>query len=99
MHLEARNRCRHFTLAVIHKHQMLHRGECREQRLNECVNRSVNEDHFIFCMVHDVGELLGEQTNVQRVQHAARTRSSEVQLQVALSVPRKCGHSAGCRNT
>ncbi|CAB4661068.1 unannotated protein [freshwater metagenome] len=89
----------HFPLAVIHKDQMLHRGKRREKWLNQREDRRINEDHFIFCMINDVGQLFGKQTNVERVQHATTTGSRKIQLQMALSVPCKRGHTAVLRDS
>jgi hypothetical protein len=45
-------------------------------------------------MIHNVGDLLGEQPNVQRVQYPSRTWSREVELKVPGGIPRECGDSA-----
>jgi hypothetical protein len=42
-------------------------------------------------MIHDVGDLFGEQPNVQGVQHTARTWSGKVELEVPRGVPGKGG--------
>jgi hypothetical protein len=43
-------------------------------------------------MVHDVGELFGEQTDVERVQNAPGAGRGEVQLEVASGVPPERRH-------
>ena len=53
--------------------------------------RPIDEDHLVVGVVDDVGELLGEQPDVERVQHSAGARRGEVQLEVAGGVPRERG--------
>ena len=78
---------------------MLNSGESGQQGLNQRIDRGVNEDDFIFCVINDVRNLLREQTNVQCVQDAARTRSRKVQLKVALRIPRKGADATSCRDS
>jgi flavin-binding protein dodecin len=59
------------------------------QRLDE---RAVDEDHAVARVVDDVDDLLGEQADVQRVQDGAVGRHREVELEVALRVPREGRH-------
>ncbi len=66
--------------AVVHQHQMLEVGERVEQRGEQRDDRAINKDHLVIGVVHDVGQLLREQPDVQRVQHSAGTWSSEIQL-------------------
>ena len=61
------------------------RSRRRAARARE--QRAVDEDHLVLGVVDDVGELLGEQADVQRVQDAPGARRGEVQLQVAGAVP------------
>ena len=50
-------------------------------------------------MVDDVGQLLGEQTNIESVQNATSARRSKVQLKVSSSVPRERCHATIARDT
>ncbi len=59
---------------------MLEVGERVEQRGEQRDDRAINEDHFVVGVVHDVGQLLREQPDVQRVKHSAGTWSGEIQL-------------------
>ena len=68
--------------------------ERRQQRREQAEQRAVDEDHLVVGVVDDVGELLGEQPDVQRVQHAPGARRGEVQLEVAGRVPRERRHAA-----
>ena len=56
--------------------------------------RPVDEDHLVLGVVDDVGELLGEQPDVERVQHPAAARRGEVELEVAGGVPAEGGDPA-----
>ena len=49
-------------------------------------------------MVDDVRQLLGEQPNVEGVQHASGAWCSKVQLKVSCGVPCECRHSTIVRN-
>ena len=51
--------------------------------------RPVGEDDLVLGVVGDVGQLLGEQPDVQRVQHPPGARRGEVQLHVPGGVPRE----------
>ena len=72
---------------------MFDRGESGHERLEYRPQRSVTENHFVFGVIHDVGHLLGKQTKVQGVQHAARARCSKIQLEVSGRVPRQGGNA------
>ena len=50
-------------------------------------------------MIDDVGQLLGEQTNIESVQYASSARRSKVQLEVSSSVPCKCRDATIARDT
>jgi hypothetical protein len=80
--------------AVVHddhvpdgRHRVDDRPEQRE-------HRAVDEDDLVLGVVGDVGQLLGEEPHVQRVQHPAGAGCGEVQLQVAGGVPGERGHPA-----
>ena len=66
--------------AVIHQHQMFEVGERVEQRGEQRNDRAINKDHLVIGVVHDIGQLLREQPDVQRVQHSTGTWSGEIQL-------------------
>ena len=70
------------------------RLERGQQRREQAEQRAVDEDHLVVGVVDDVGELLGEQPDVERVQHAPRARGGEVQLEVAGGVPGERGDAA-----
>jgi hypothetical protein len=55
--------------------------------------RTVDEDHLVVGVVDDVGELLGEQADVEGVQDSPRARRGEVELEVAGGVPGERGHA------
>ena len=77
------------AFAVVHHHQVLQPFERRQQRGEQAEQRAVDEDHLVVGVVDDVGELLGEQADVERVQDPAGARRREVQLEVAGGVPRE----------
>ena len=81
------------ALAVVHHHQVPDTFERRQQRREQAEQRTVDEDHLVVGVVDDVGELLGEQPDVQRVQHAPGARGGEVQLEVAGRVPGERRHA------
>ena len=93
MNLHTRNTCGNVSLAVVHEHQVFHGGERRHQRLENRPQRRVTEDHFVFCVIDDVRELLRKQTEVQGVKHTAGAWCREIQLQVSSRVPRQCGNA------
>ena len=54
--------------------------------------RAVDEDHLVLRVVDHVDELLGEQPDVQGVQHGPHARRREVGLEVVLAVPGERRH-------
>ena len=66
----------------------------RQHRPEQRHEGPVHEDDLVLRVVGDVGELLREEADVQRVQHPARARRGEVQLEVARRVPGKGRHPA-----
>ena len=78
--------------AVVHDHQVPDGGERRHQRGQQADQGPVDEDDLVLGVVDDVGDLLGEQADVERVQHPGRARGGEVQLEVAGRVPGEGGH-------
>ena len=73
--------------AVVHDHDVLDRLHRVDQRPQQRQHGAVDEDDLVLGVVGDVGQLLGEQPHVERVQHPAGAGRGEVQLQVALAVP------------
>ena len=61
--------------------------EARRELLQQRHQRVVDEDDLVLGVVDDVGQLLLEQADVERVQHRAGAGHREVQLEVALVVP------------
>ena len=92
----ARKILRDIAFAIVHQHEMPEVRKRREERREERQNRTVNENHFIVCVINDVRQLLGEKTDVERVEHPARARRCEVQLEVASCVPcKRCNATVG----
>ena len=89
VHLHTGHRAGHFAFAVVHDHEMFHRLECRQQRCDQCEQRAIDEDHFVFRVICDIGQLLGEQTYIQCVQHAPRAWRRKIKFEVSRRVPRK----------
>ena len=57
------------------------------QRPQHPEQRPLDEDHLVVGVVDDVDELLGEEPDVERVQHPAGAGHGEVQLEVHRGVP------------
>jgi hypothetical protein len=72
---------------------VLDRLERRRHLLEQRHQHVVDEHDAVLRVVGDVGELVGEQADVQRVQHRAVARRRHVDLEVALRVPRERGHA------
>ena len=62
-------------------------GSCGRELGQRLDQRAVDEDDAVLGVVDDVDDLLGEQADVQRVQHGAVGGHREVELEVALRVP------------
>ena len=84
---------RDVALAVVHQHKVADSLERRQQRRQQTEQRTIDEDHLVVGVIDDVGELFGEQPDVQRVQHTSGARRGEVELEVAGRVPPERGHS------
>ena len=67
--LARRRLVRHLARPVVHDDDVADRVELREQRPHELGQRPVDEDDLVLGVVGHVDELLGEQPDVQRVQH------------------------------
>ena len=85
---------RDLALAVVHHDDVADGLELVDERPEQADQRPVDEDHLVLGVVDDVDELLGEQPDVQRVQHPAGARDGEVELEVAGRVPGEGGHPA-----
>ena len=61
-------------------------------RANNGAIERVDDDDLVLGVVHDVGELLGEEPDVERVQHRPHGRDGQVRLEVLLVVPGEGAH-------
>ena len=68
--------------AVFDDDDVLHRRERGGDLLVERQERAVDEDHLVLGVVDDVGQLIGEQPDVEGVQDPPGARRGEVQLEV-----------------
>ena len=84
----ARQRAR---VAVAHDDPVLHRLERRRHLLQHRHERVVDEHHLVLGVVRDVGQLLLEQTDVERVEHGAHAGHAHVRLEMPLRVPGERG--------
>ena len=73
--------------AVVDHDHVPDRVQLRPQRQEHRQRRAVDEHDVVLGVVRDVDLLLGEQPDVERVQHAAGARGGEVELQVRRGVP------------
>ena len=80
--------------AVVHEYHVSDRFEGLHEWPDQGGHRVVEEDHLVLSVVHDVGELVGKQAEVQGVRHPAGARWGEVELEVARGVPGEGGHPA-----
>ena len=55
--------------------------------LEQGKQRGVDENHLVFGVVDDVGQLIGRQAEVQGMHDGAVAGNGEVQLQMAVAVP------------
>jgi len=69
---------------------VLDRGELIEHIRQQRDERLVDKDHLVLGMVDHVDQLLGEQANIERVQHGSHAGHGEVGLHVSLVVPHEC---------
>jgi hypothetical protein len=67
--------------------------EVRCDLLQDRNQRVVHEDDLILTVVDDVGQLLREQPDVERVQHRAQAGHAHVDLEVLLRVPHEGGYA------
>jgi hypothetical protein len=79
----------HAGVAVADQDVALHRRQLVDDPGQDGQHRRVDEDHPVLPVVDDVGQLLREQPQVERVQHRSHGRHREVGLQVLLGVPQQ----------
>ena len=84
---------------VAHHDEVLDVFERRCEGRQRRRERVVDEDDAILGVVDHVGDLLGEQPQVDRVQNRADARNREVALEVALRVPREGPDPLAARDT
>ena len=73
--------------AVVDHHDVPHGGQLLAKGPEHRQQRAVDEDDVVFGVVGDVDQLLGEQPDVEGVQHPAGARCGEVELEVRGGVP------------
>ena len=73
--------------AVGHDHDVLHGLELVVDGFDDRHEVQVDEDDLVLGMVGDVGNMLGRQARVQRVQHRADAGDAEIELEMAIGVP------------
>src|SRR5216117_1738679 len=78
---------------VAHDHDPAHARDLVADRLEHRPRARVGEDHRVLGMVDDVGEVLGREPEVQRVEDAADERRRPVDLEVAVAVPGQGRHT------
>ena len=77
------------ALAIVHDHDVADGVERLEQWPQQAGQRLVDEDDLVFGVVHDVRELVGEEADVERVEHTPGAGRREVELEVPGGVPRE----------
>ena len=75
------------ALAVVHHDDLFHRLERVDHRPEQAHQRPVDEHDLVLGVVGDVCQLVGEQADVEGMQHATRARNGEVELEVTGRVP------------
>ena len=78
--------------SVVDHDDVLDRVQLVGQRHEQRQQRAVDEDDLVLRVVDDVDQLVGEQPDVEGVQHASGARCGEVQLQVPPGVPAERAH-------
>ena len=78
-------------VALADDHEVLDGLELGRHPGQEGDEGGVDEDHPVLGVVGDVGQLLGEQPEVQRVEHGAHRGDGQVGLEVLLGVPGEGG--------
>ena len=73
--------------SLAHNDIELHRRQLLSHTLQQRHQVAIDKDHLVLGIVDDKGELLSEQTQVERVQDRSQTRNGKIQLQVTIRVP------------
>ena len=71
---------------------------CGPEGFEDLQQRLVDDDHLVLGIVDDVGELVGEQAGVQRVDDRTHRGDREVQLEVLALVPQQRGDRVSLAN-
>ena len=82
-------------VGVAQRHELADGRAARVHGLHQRQEGHVEAQHLVFGVVGDPGDLVGMQARIDGVEHAAGTADAEVQLQVAVAVPRQRGHPVG----
>ena len=90
---EFRDRGRRQILARGHRDEPLDRLELRSELRDQRREREIEEKIAVCRVIGDVFDLLGEEARVDRVQHGADAGDAEVELHVAIAVPRERGNA------
>ena len=85
-------------VAAADHHDVPHGGQVAEHPGQQRDQRRVDDDHPVLGVVGDVDELLGEEPDVERVQHRAHARHREVGHQVLGVVPHERARPARRRS-
>ena len=83
---------RQLAATVVHDHDVAHGAEGVDERPQQGEDRLVDEDDLVLGVVHDVGDLLGEQADVEGVHHPSAAGHAEVELEVPGGVPPERAH-------
>ena len=78
-------------VAVADRDHGVHRLEFGDYRRQQVGQRHVDQHHLVFGLVGDVDDLLGEQPDVEGMQHRAHRRHRQIRRQVFGVVPHEGG--------
>ena len=78
-------------VAVADRDHGVHRLEVGEYRRQHVGQRQIDQHHLVFGLVGDVHDLLGEQPDVEGMQHRAHRRHRQIRRQVFGVVPHEGG--------
>ena len=79
-------------VALAHHDDVLHRRALVAHLGQQRRHRGVDDDDLVLAVVNDVGQLLGEEPDVQRVEHRPHRGDGQIGLQVLLVVPGERPH-------
>ena len=71
----------------VHQHVVLDAANLVRHPLVQRQRRGVDEDHAVFGVIDDVGELRGKEPDVERVTHGPATGNAEVHLKMLVVIP------------